>query len=227
MGITIKKSEKELISQTNLESFKKSLKKSGINLENFSKHIKSYYSGDLIIHYTRKSKSSEKTLENFISRKNKIIFKSHFDHSGAKQFLAEKKKALEELNLIDEIPKERERERKNIHYICNNKKDSKSIKKHKINKVPKKYSSHNAVTLLKNIEKIKDNKIHENNKFEYYLKNNKNIEKNQIKNHRKKCSIESIHSKIPNINGNESSYLMTGDDSFLFTIIEQMTNFKN
>jgi hypothetical protein len=50
-----------------------------------------------------KQKIMNKKLLEFISMKNKIIFKSCFDHKGAKQFLKAKDKALEEFTLIDEI----------------------------------------------------------------------------------------------------------------------------
>lgn len=198
-------------------------------IENLQRHLPSYLSCDLIIHNAKKSKSRAKTLKDFISKKNKIIFQSDFDQKGTKQFLAEKKKAMEKIILIDEITEEKQA--KNISISCSKKKTSIN----KSNKIPKKFSSQNTLSTLnlnfknahlKGISKNKINKAHEKNIFEYFLKSDKKIKKRK-QNNRKKCSIDSIHTKISNIHANESSHLITGDDSFLYSIIEQMTNFKN
>ena len=88
-------------------------------IENLQRHLPSYFSCDLIIHNAKKSKSRPKTLKDFISKKNKIIFQSDFDQKGTKQFLAEKKKAIEKIILIDEITEEKQA--KNISISCSKK----------------------------------------------------------------------------------------------------------
>ena len=45
----------------------------------------------------------KKCLYDFISSKNKLILKSCFDHRGTKKFLSEKEKALQEINLSEDI----------------------------------------------------------------------------------------------------------------------------
>jgi hypothetical protein len=77
------------------------------SLDNFNQiSQKSYDSNDI-----KSQKENEKLKEinsifDFISRKNKIIFKSCFDKEGAKKFLYDKEKALAELVIPDEIKEE-------------------------------------------------------------------------------------------------------------------------
>ena len=87
---------------------KKNNRKSS-NQESHSKQLFSKISYDLDDHKYSKNKSNDKSVKsllNFITTKNKIIFKSYFDSKGSKKFLAEKAKALEEFVLIDEIQEE-------------------------------------------------------------------------------------------------------------------------
>ena len=79
--------------------------KSKLNIRNIS--------SDLIVQTVNKNKSNKNikkcpnSLQNFISIKKKLKFKSAFDCKGAKIFLAEKSKAMEILVLDDEIIPER------------------------------------------------------------------------------------------------------------------------
>ena len=67
---------------------------------------------------------------NFITKKNRIIFKSYFDCEGSKKFLAGKAKALEECVLIDEI---QDKDEHNLH----KKKKRHNESKHKKSKIKK------------------------------------------------------------------------------------------
>ena len=60
--------------------------------------------------YKSLGKKKPKTLLNFISGKKKIQFKSNFDKKGAKKFLNEKSKAMEEIVLLDYIEEEKNRD---------------------------------------------------------------------------------------------------------------------
>ena len=70
-------------------------------------------SSDIVLQTVNNNKSNknikkcQKSLQNFISIKKKLKFKSAFDCKGAKIFLAEKSKAMEILVLDDEIIPER------------------------------------------------------------------------------------------------------------------------
>ena len=54
----------------------------------------------------------KKCLYDFISSKNKLILKSCFDHRGTKKFLSEKEKALQEINLSEDITEEKKNTQK-------------------------------------------------------------------------------------------------------------------
>ena len=70
-------------------------------------------SSDIVVQTVNNNKSNknikkcQKSLQNFISIKKKLKFKSAFDCKGAKIFLAEKSKVMEILVLDDEIIPER------------------------------------------------------------------------------------------------------------------------
>lgn len=149
-----------------------------------------------------------KSLLNFINPRKKIIFKSFFDQKGAKRFLAEKEKAMEEFILMDELEDENKNEKEiNFHY------SSKRIKS--LNKKSKKNFISNKKILF--------------HKSEANLKSINNIGRiNQKINKKKISKFESIKSKYSNIKSKDNSNLMMGEnDSFIFTIISEMDNFKN
>lgn len=63
---------------------------------------------------------NEKPLYDFISCKNKILFKSCFDKKGSKKFLSEKSKAMEKIILFDDLLEKKQKKnhiRKNIKQI--------------------------------------------------------------------------------------------------------------
>ena len=94
--------------------------KSKLNIRNIS--------SDLDIQTVNKNKSNKNikkcpnSLQNFISIKKKLKFKSAFDRKGAKIFLAEKSKAMEVLISEDEIIPEN-RNKKCTSHSCNKKKE--------------------------------------------------------------------------------------------------------
>jgi hypothetical protein len=215
-----------------------------LNQENHSKQFFSKISYDLGDHKYTKNKSnckSVKSLLNFITTKNKIIFKSNFDHKGSKKFLAEKAKALEECVLIDEIQDENE----HIFHKKNKCHSESRHKKSKKNKNLDHYPSENVLTRFNNIGRTEKNKllklsdINKNNDIKKISAKSvpKNVihdindigkinEKTSIKRASKKEN--SNKSKYSVINPNEPSYLMTGNnDSFINTIINEMAQFKN
>ena len=152
-----------------------------------------------------------KSLLNFINPRKKIIFKSFFDQRGAKKFLAEKEKAMEEFILIDELEDENKNEKEFFfHYFHYS---SKRIKSH--NKKSKKNFISNKKILF--------------HKSDANLKSINNIGRiNQKINKKKISKFESIKSKYSNIKSKDNSNLMMGEnDSFIFTIISEMDNFKN
>lgn len=153
------------------------------NNEQYSKKFFSKNSYDLGDHKYKKNKSKDKSVKsllNFITTKNRIIFKSYFYYKGSKKFLAEKSKALEECVLIDEIQDEDEH---NLH----KKKKRHSESRHKKNKVKKHFKhfrSENALTRFSHIGSKKKNKylklfdINKNN--ENKRKSSKSVPKNFI-----------------------------------------------
>ena len=103
-------------------------------------------------------------LINFISCKNKIKFKSNFDRKGAKKFLNEKAKAMEEIVLDDTT----DEEKKNVSNDNNYKRNKSHNKFFFRNKHVKPHHSHNA--LLKNFQlnklsNKKNNILKDDNKY--------------------------------------------------------------
>jgi len=208
------------------------------NNENYSKKYFSKISYDLGDHKYKKNKSKDKSVKsllNFITTKNRIIFKSYFDCKGSKKFLAEKSKALEECVLIDEIQDEDDH---NLH----KKKKRHSKSSHKKNKIKKKYSHYPSENHLVRYSHIgsnkKKNKLFEinndNNKKssksvpKNFIKDIKDIGKISEKNSVKKSSEKenSNKSKYSVINANEPSYLMTGNnDSFIRAIVNYLDTY--
>ena len=152
-----------------------------------------------------------KSSPNFLTSKKKIILKSYFDHKGAKKFLAEKEKAMEEIILNDEI----------IEKEINNKKT-------KGNKILKNNTSHNTRNQLNEKNKLKNKKKNreKNEKVKYSenFNSENNIEEIVKINQKSKKTIESIKNHISNQRLNEPSYLFTGEgDSFIYSILNQMS----
>ena len=152
-----------------------------------------------------------KSSPNFLTSKKKIILKSFFDHKGAKKFLAEKEKAMEEIILNDEI----------IEKEINNKKT-------KGNKILKNNTSHNTRNQLNEKNKLKNKKKNreKNEKVKYSenFNSENNIEEIVKINQKSKKTIESIKNHISNQRLNEPSYLFAGEgDSFIYSILNQMS----
>ena len=175
------------------------------------------------------------TLLNFISRKNKITFKSDFDRKGAKKFLNEKSKAMEEIVLIDYIKEENNKDntkKKKSHHKRNSRKNKNN------NKNNKQHHSQNALIHLKlhklsnkknNLLQKKDQKYNMSSKTlsVHIINNIKDIGKIML-NNKKKESIKSIKYENSNYNSREPSYLMTKEnDSFIYTIVNQIEESKN
>ena len=170
-------------------------------------------------------------LVNFISSKNKLKFRSDFDRKGAKKFLDEKAKAMEEIVLDDTT----DEENKNI-LNENNYKRNKSHNKFVIgNRHVKPHHSHNSLLMNFQINKFsnkKNNTLKDDNK---YMSSNTVLLINSIKDigkimnkKNKRKFLGSIKKRYSNANGKESSYLMTGEnDSFIGSIVNQIKEFKN
>ena len=109
---------------------------SQINIKKSSKEIDKLNLCDLHNQKEKNKRQSSKTIKCFLTKKNKLNLKSFFDHKGTKKFLADKMKAMEELDLNDEIIEE-EKNENNISL-----EDKKSKSKVNKNKISKKYRSH-------------------------------------------------------------------------------------
>ena len=178
---------------------------------------------DLKIKKYKSLEDNARTLLNFFMHKNK--FKSHFDRKGAKKFLNEKAKAMEEIVLIDEI-----KEDKHEIFIENSKKS----KSH--NKIVEKYKhleqhySHNKLFNLEvhnfnsNKKQIKfEERKNGNNSFVSFRNmivfNNSNDNQKTNKQNEFIESTKNNKNKLSTNNINEPSYLMTGEnDSFIYSI---------
>ena len=214
------------------------------NYDNFSKKFFSKNSYDLGDHKYKKNKSKDKSVKsllNFITKKNRIIFKSYFDCEGSKKFLAEKAKALEECVLVDEI---QDKDDHNLHKKKKRHNESKH-KKSKIKKNFKHYQSENGLTRFSHKSSKKKNKflklfdINKNNddkrKSSKTVPKNFIIDINDIGRISEKSTVKKVSekensnkSKYSIINANEPSYLMTGNnDSFINAIINEMAKYKN
>ena len=202
-------------------------------ISKIKKSSKEIYKINIFDFHNQKEKNkrqSSKTIKYFLTKKNKIILKSAFDHKGTKKFLADKMKAMEELDLNDEIIEE-EKNENNIS--LNNKKSKSKINK---NKISKKYRSHKVISNYKlNLNdtnkkstkkhKTKNKKINFNYESKLQLKNYKDIGSKKFNNDTKRISKDSIQTRYSNIYINEPSYVMTGEEaSFLNAILFEMTN---
>ena len=170
-----------------------------------------------------KQKIMNKKLLDFISMKNKIIFKSCFDHKGAKQFLKAKDKALEEFTLIDEIeiidsPKKKILSSKKIHHKYFAKKGKKKIHKKKNNK----YNSD--ITNVRIDHPLVNRFSSSNCLCKHSFKHSK-VDNCKIINHLKYENRSKSDSSISNINKIESGYLVTKEDNILVSsIINEMNS---
>ena len=202
---------------------------SQINIKKSSKEIEKINIRDLNNQKGKNKAQSSKTIKSFLTKKNKLHLKSFFDHKGTKKFLADKMKAMEELDLNDEINEE---EKNGNNISLDDKKNKSKINK---NKISKKYRSHK---ILSNYNlhfndnkstkkhKTKNKKRNYNWEFKHHFKNYKDIGSKKFYNDIKRISKDSIRTRYSNIlYSDEPSYLMNGEDiSFLNTILVEMTN---
>ena len=179
-------------------------------------------SSDIVVQTVNNNKSNknikkcQKCLQNFISIKKKLKFKSAFDCKGAKIFLAEKSKAMEVLILEDEIIPEK-RNKKCTSHSCNKKK--KNCNNSIDNIVPFKLNN------FKNNKKdIKKYKISTKTVSDYFINNIKDIGKIIQKNNKKYLGNIKNKDYLDN-DLNEPSYLMTSEnDSLIYSIVKQMSS---
>jgi hypothetical protein len=167
---------------------------------------------------------------------NKNKFKSYFDRKGAKKFLNEKAKAMEEIVLMDEI-----KQKKTENFHKNSKKSkshNKNAQKHKnLNQHP----LQNELVCLEKHNSSKKQVVYEENKNAnqnntFVSFGNPNNFKNNIENQNtskqkeQKGVDESTKNKnkLCTINIDESSFLMTEEnDSFIYSIVKEMNGCKN
>lgn len=193
--------------------------------------------------------SNDKSLQGFISSKNKLIFKSCFDKKGTKQFLSEKEKAMAEITLFDELLDEDNKIKKKHHSKKKSKKNGnirskseKTIKTVKDGK-HKNSSKKTKISSNKNLKKktgfaisinyIEDEKKEKEKNAENYKKeiNDENTisNNNALKVNKKRVNkIASISSNFSAINLNETMNLATNkNDSFINSIVNEMDKVKN
>ena len=202
---------------------------------NTKKHIKEKYSMDVVQKknldsikirtekYKSLGKKKPKTLLNFISGKKKIQFKSNFDKKGAKKFLNEKSKAMEEIVLIDYIEEEKNRDISKNHTKKNkshnkNSHKNKNIKQHRSQNALIHLEFHKLSNKNNNLlqEKNKKNNLSSKTLSVNFINNIKDIGKININNNKKKVSIISLQSNDSREN-----------DSFIYTIVNQIGESKN
>jgi hypothetical protein len=181
---------------------------------------------DLVDLKIKKHKSIDdtRTLQNFLLIRNK--FKSKFDRKGAKKFLKEKEKAMEEMDLNDEIPEEKtENSQKSKSEDKYNEKNKHLIQNPSENELvyfEKKNSSKKQVVYK---EENKNTNANQNASFVSF-KNSKDFNYNtEVQNmNQQKGLIEppKKKKKFAFIITNEPSFLMTGDDSFIYSIVKEM-----
>jgi hypothetical protein len=168
----------------------------------------------------------KKSLVDFISSKNKIILKSCFDHKGAKKFLSDKRKAMDEIVLEDEIldenlEKSKKKKSKNKKSKSRDKKHIRSVSHHTLNVSGKKIISDS----LKTYPKLLSEKILPVRNFEN--KNNKG-KLNLYIDKRKVVKLSSINSVFSNIQSKEPLNLAVNkNDSFIQSFINEMVKVKN
>ena len=172
-------------------------------------------------------------LINFISCKNKIKFKSNFDRKGAKKFLNEKAKAMEEI-VLDENTDEEKKTISNHNH--DNFKRHRSHNKYAFrNKIVKHHKSQKALLNNFQLNKLSNKRnnilnydqIYKSSNTVFLINNVKDIGKIMNKKNKRKC-IGSIKKRFSGHNPNEHSFLMTSEnDSFIGAIVNQIKEFKN
>jgi hypothetical protein len=191
-----------------------------------SDNLRNKYSGKTFNLDENENQKDKKSLVNFISSKNKIVLKSCFDHKGAKRFLSDMQKAMDEIVLEDEIPDEN---------IKKNKKKRKLSKKSKTkDKKHLRSESHNALDSLakqKTSENLNDypKLSSENTLPDKNLKSKNNLGKLNLDTYKRKClKMSSIKSNFSNIQIKESlNLIVNNNDSFINAIINEMVRVKN
>ena len=200
---------------------------------NKSSHFLVFKEQDL----TQKKKISEsyikshdkKSLFDFISTKNRIILKSCFDHKGTKKFLLDKEKAMQEINLLEDIKEDKKVNKKNK--IKSHNKHSKhhnfdinpqSASSSNVMKyTPYKLTNHLEIGKKNNIQKLSDktnkyNDIHEE-------KNKTNSDNKLAVNKKRITQFNSISSNFSNIKQCEPLNLVYNrDDSLIHSIVDEM-----
>ena len=175
------------------------------------------------------SDNNAKYLFDFISTKNKIKLQSFFDKKGTKKFLSEKEKAMEKIILFDEINEDK----------LDKKKTHKTHKETKKKKVKRRSISENAIIRVKpqkKEEKVKNSaknlkkstNMVINIDYVEDINNNENKFLNMNKLKKRAIKFNSITSNCSNIKSNEPLNLaMNKDDSFIFSIVSEMSSVKN
>jgi hypothetical protein len=164
-----------------------------------------------------------KSIFDFISSKNKIIFKSCFDKEGAKKFLYDKKKALAELVIPDEIKEENPVDKKKKKSRKNFMKDTKKLRS----------ESEKCLNLHKITKKLdKKDRVFKSEKtvtVSNYAEPKKSSGKLNLKIDKRKVSkLSSINSYFSNIQSKEPLNLaINNNDSFIHFIINEMVTIKN
>ena len=183
--------------------------------------------------------NDKKSLYDFISSKNRMVLKSCFDHKGSKKFLLEKAKAMQEINLSEDIKEEKKTSKKDrIKSHIRHKHHHSNNHAHKLDKNGLRSSStndvlrYNAINLHKNleceIEKIKklSDKTHKYNDIEENNKNKKSKYENKLSvvNKKRIVPFNSISSNFSNIQVNEPQNLLYNkNDSLIHTIVNEMS----
>ena len=182
----------------------------------------------------------KKSLYDFISSKNRIILKSCFDHKGTKQFLLDKEKAMQEINLSEDIKEEKKLNKKYRikshikHHVKHHHHDNHNHN-HKINNIKLRSSSTNDLSLFnpikinKNLDvEIKEVKKYSdktNKYYNIYEDNNIKYDNNKLNTINKKRIVpfNSISSNFSNIKVNEPLNLVYNkNDSLIHTIVNEM-----
>jgi len=191
-----------------------------------SNNLRKKYSGKTFNLDASENLKDKKSLVNFISSKNKIVLKSCFDHKGAKRFLSDKSKAMDEIFLEDEIPDENiEKSKKKKKF---NKKSKTRDKKHL------RSESHKALDTLGKQKTCENLKVYHKLLSEktlpdknYKDKKNKG-ELNLYSDKRKYLKMNSFNSNFSNIKSKESlNLVLNTNDSFINSIINEMVRIKN
>lgn len=191
-----------------------------------SNNLRKKYSGKTFNLDSSENLKDKKSLVNFISSKNKIVLKSCFDHKGAKRFLSDKNKAMDEIFLEDEIPDENiEKSKKKKKF---NKKSKTRDKKHL------RSESHKALDTLGKQKTCENLKVYHKLLSEKTLpdknfKDKKNKgELNLYSDKRKYLKMNSFNSNFSNIKIKESlNLVLNTNDSFINSIINEMVRIKN